>query len=63
RGPRALPLRADVVGQHRPTPEDDDVRVRLTETDGADDGIELWSPAAVGEPGAEPGADPGRGAS
>jgi len=59
RGHRELPIRADFVGKNLPTHEDDDVRVRLAETDGTDDGIELWSPAALGDPGADPGADPG----
>ncbi|MBM3659300.1 MAG: bifunctional pyr operon transcriptional regulator/uracil phosphoribosyltransferase PyrR [Actinobacteria bacterium] len=47
RGHRELPIRADFVGKNLPTNEADDVRVRLTETDGpeATDGIELWSPS------------------
>ena len=45
RGHRELPIRADFVGKNLPTGEADDVRVRLTETDGTTDGIELWSPS------------------
>jgi len=63
RGHRELPIRADFVGKNLPTHEDVVEGARPTETDGADDGIELWSPAAVGEAGAEPGADSGRGKS
>jgi pyrimidine operon attenuation protein / uracil phosphoribosyltransferase len=49
RGHRELPIRADYVGKNLPTKWAEDVRVRLTETDGgpADgtgDGIELWGP-------------------
>ncbi|MFM8302978.1 MAG: bifunctional pyr operon transcriptional regulator/uracil phosphoribosyltransferase PyrR [Actinomycetota bacterium] len=44
RGHRELPIRADFVGKNLPTNEADDVRVRLEETDGGTDGIELWSP-------------------
>ena len=44
RGHRELPIRADFVGKNLPTSEADDVRVRLTETDGTTDGIDLWSP-------------------
>jgi pyrimidine operon attenuation protein/uracil phosphoribosyltransferase len=43
RGHRELPIRADYVGKNLPTAEADDVRVRLAETDGATDGVELWS--------------------
>ena len=47
RGHRELPIRPDYVGKNLPTSLDEDVRVRLTETDdGADDGVELWGPAA-----------------
>jgi pyrimidine operon attenuation protein/uracil phosphoribosyltransferase len=51
RGHRELPIRADFVGKNLPTSEGDDVRVRLTETDGTDDGVELWSerPARSGD--------------
>ncbi len=40
RGHRELPIRADFVGKNLPTSEADDVRVRLTETDGTTDGID-----------------------
>ena len=36
RGHRELPIRADYVGKNLPTSRDQQVRVRLTETDGAD---------------------------
>lgn len=36
RGHRQLPIRADYVGKNIPTAFDDDVAVRLTETDGVD---------------------------
>jgi len=45
RGHRELPLRADFVGKNLPTKRAEDVRVRLVETDGTEDGIELWGPA------------------
>ncbi len=48
RGHRELPIRADSVGKNLPTKKVEDVRVRLTEVDGADDSIELWGP--VDEP-------------
>jgi pyrimidine operon attenuation protein/uracil phosphoribosyltransferase len=52
RGHRELPIRADFVGKNLPTNDDDDVRVRLTETDATTDVIELWtSPAADPEVG------------
>jgi pyrimidine operon attenuation protein/uracil phosphoribosyltransferase len=41
RGHRELPIRPDYVGKNLPTRLGEDVRVRLTETDG-DDGVELW---------------------
>jgi len=37
RGHRELPIRADYVGKNIPTARSDDVRVRLTETDGRDE--------------------------
>jgi pyrimidine operon attenuation protein/uracil phosphoribosyltransferase len=37
RGHRELPIRADYVGKNIPTARGDDVRVRLTETDGRDE--------------------------
>ena len=45
RGHRELPIRADFVGKNLPTKRAEDVRVRLTEVDGEEDGIELWGPA------------------
>jgi pyrimidine operon attenuation protein/uracil phosphoribosyltransferase len=42
RGHRELPIRPDYVGKNLPTGRTEDVRVRLTEVDGGDDGIELW---------------------
>jgi pyrimidine operon attenuation protein/uracil phosphoribosyltransferase len=46
RGHRELPIRADFVGKNLPTKLAEDVRVRLADVDGGDDGIELWGPAA-----------------
>jgi pyrimidine operon attenuation protein/uracil phosphoribosyltransferase len=37
RGHRELPIRADYVGKNVPTALDEDVRVRLSETDGVDE--------------------------
>jgi pyrimidine operon attenuation protein/uracil phosphoribosyltransferase len=48
RGHRELPVRADYVGKNLPTKRAEDVRVQLAETDGGDDGIELWGPAGDG---------------
>ncbi|HVJ96819.1 MAG TPA: bifunctional pyr operon transcriptional regulator/uracil phosphoribosyltransferase PyrR [Acidimicrobiia bacterium] len=42
RGHRELPLRADYVGKNLPTRISEDVRVRLVEVDGGEDGVELW---------------------
>ena len=42
RGHRELPIRADYVGKNLPTRVSEDVRVRLAEVDGVDDGVELW---------------------
>src|SRR3954447_17395984 len=42
RGHRELPLRADYVGKNLPTRSSEGVRVRLSEVDGGDDGVELW---------------------
>jgi pyrimidine operon attenuation protein / uracil phosphoribosyltransferase len=39
RGHRELPIRADYVGKNVPTSRDEDVQVRLSETDGADEVI------------------------
>jgi pyrimidine operon attenuation protein/uracil phosphoribosyltransferase len=47
RGHRELPLRADYVGKNLPTRIAEDVRVRLTEVDGGDDGVELWGEPEV----------------
>jgi pyrimidine operon attenuation protein / uracil phosphoribosyltransferase len=44
RGHRELPLRADFVGKNLPTRAVEDVRVRLSEVDTGDDGVELWGP-------------------
>lgn len=44
RGHRELPIRADYVGKNLPTKLAEDVRVRLAEVDGGEDGIELWGP-------------------
>jgi pyrimidine operon attenuation protein/uracil phosphoribosyltransferase len=52
RGHRELPVRADYVGKNLPTKRAEDVRVRLREVDGDEDGIELWGPD-----GADAGAD------
>jgi pyrimidine operon attenuation protein/uracil phosphoribosyltransferase len=45
RGHRELPLRADFVGKNLPTRAIEDVRVRLSEVDGGEDGVDLWGPA------------------
>ena len=37
RGHRELPIRADYVGKNVPSAHDEDIRVRLTETDGVDE--------------------------
>jgi pyrimidine operon attenuation protein/uracil phosphoribosyltransferase len=44
RGHRELPLRADFVGKNIPTSPDEEVSVRLTETDGADEVVVLRAP-------------------
>jgi pyrimidine operon attenuation protein / uracil phosphoribosyltransferase len=49
RGHRELPIRADFVGKNLPTKAVEDVRVRLTEVDGDEDGIELWGPPGGGD--------------
>ena len=41
RGHRELPIRADYVGKNLPTAKIEVVKVKLTETDGADS-VELW---------------------
>jgi pyrimidine operon attenuation protein / uracil phosphoribosyltransferase len=48
RGHRELPVRADYVGKNLPTKLAEDVRVRLADVDGGEDGIELWGPASDG---------------
>ncbi len=45
RGHRELPLRADFVGKNLPTRAIEDVRVRLSEVDAGDDGVDLWGPS------------------
>jgi pyrimidine operon attenuation protein/uracil phosphoribosyltransferase len=42
RGHRELPIRPDFVGKNLPTRVGEDVRVRLEETDGGPDSVELW---------------------
>jgi pyrimidine operon attenuation protein/uracil phosphoribosyltransferase len=49
RGHRELPIRADFVGKNLPTKRAEDVRVRLAEVDGGEDGIELWGPVGEAE--------------
>jgi pyrimidine operon attenuation protein/uracil phosphoribosyltransferase len=51
RGHRELPLRADFVGKNLPSRTAEDVRVRLAEVDGGDDGVELWGPAGTAQGG------------
>ena len=48
RGHRELPIRADFVGKNLPTRIGEDVRVRLAETDGGDDAVELWGEPRAG---------------
>jgi pyrimidine operon attenuation protein/uracil phosphoribosyltransferase len=45
RGHRQLPIRADFVGKNLPTSLTEDVRVHLSETDGADSVVIAGSPA------------------
>ena len=45
RGHRELPIRADYVGKNLPTAQNEDVRVRMEETDDEPDSIELWGPS------------------
>jgi pyrimidine operon attenuation protein/uracil phosphoribosyltransferase len=49
RGHRELPLRADFVGKNLPSRTVEDVRVRLVEVDGGDDGVELWGPVGTAQ--------------
>lgn len=60
RGHRELPIRADYVGKNLPTSLAEDVRVRLHETDGDDDGVELWGPAEPDAPGGASAGERGR---
>ena len=53
RGHRELPIRADYVGKNLPTAENEDVRVRMEETDAEPDSIELWAPSDPGPEGSE----------
>ena len=41
RGHRELPIRADHVGKNVPTSREEIIRVRLTETDGGEDGVDI----------------------
>lgn len=45
RGHRELPIRADYVGKNLPTKTTEDVRVRLIESDGGSDSVEIWGEA------------------
>jgi len=58
RGHRELPIRADYVGKNLPTKRAEDVRVRLAEVDGGEDGIELWGPAEPSGSGPGQGQEP-----
>jgi pyrimidine operon attenuation protein/uracil phosphoribosyltransferase len=55
RGHRELPIRADFVGKNVPTRRDEDVQVRLTETDG-EDAVLVGDGIAGGAAGAGDGA-------
>jgi pyrimidine operon attenuation protein/uracil phosphoribosyltransferase len=55
RGHRELPIRADYVGKNLPTKLAEDVRVRLAEVDGGEDGIELWGFGSPDPRGGDPG--------
>ncbi len=56
RGHRELPIRADYVGKNLPTSAEEQVRVRLAETDGVDDVSILPGAAArTGQPGTAAG--------
>ncbi len=59
RGHRELPIRPDFVGKNLPTRHGEDVRVRLEETDGVPDSVELWGEPRAGD---ELESDPGGGA-
>lgn len=48
RGHRELPIRADFVGKNLPTKTNEQIRVRLAETDpDAAEGVEVWGPTAA----------------
>ncbi len=57
RGHRELPIRADYVGQNLPTSIHERVKVRLMETDGADEVALIFEDDVVQEPLASPGPD------
>jgi pyrimidine operon attenuation protein/uracil phosphoribosyltransferase len=61
RGHRELPIRADYVGKNLPTRVTEDVRVRLHEVDGDEDGVELWGAPerSVSEAGIPPSSEAG----
>jgi len=44
RGHRELPIRADFIGKNMPSARDEDIQVRLVETDGADEVYIIPSP-------------------
>jgi pyrimidine operon attenuation protein/uracil phosphoribosyltransferase len=46
RGHRELPIRADYVGKNLPSARDEEIAVKLKETDGVDE-VAILSPAAV----------------
>ncbi|WP_027481350.1 bifunctional pyr operon transcriptional regulator/uracil phosphoribosyltransferase PyrR [Deinococcus pimensis] len=48
RGHRELPIRADYVGKNLPTARDEVVKVKLAETDGGVDAVELWQEDEAG---------------
>ena len=53
RGHRELPIRPDFVGKNVPTSRDEQVEVRLEETDGADEVLLLKTPTEPAEAGGE----------
>ena len=54
RGHRELPIRADYVGKNIPSSRDEEIQVRLVETDGADE-VTIISTASNKSPGSELG--------
>ncbi len=54
RGHRELPIRADYVGKNIPSSRDEEIQVRLVETDGIDE-VTIISLANNKPPGSEPG--------